>query len=133
MAACVTQCLQDYFRDITREDLLELLPAYPDPSQDPAFLVPLLGRPHDAPAPEAGGFGSAPDSAAGRSQAQVHAKATVLTASSVGGLNELSWQDAYTPQRCRQNHCSVRKLLLLPCCRRLRRVRPLASSMPRTW
>ena len=81
MAACVTQCLQDYFRDITREDLLELLPAYPDPSLDPAFLVPLLGRPHDAPAPEAGGFGSAPDSAAGRSQAQVHVKATVLTAS----------------------------------------------------
>lgn len=78
MAVILPQCLQDYFRDITREDLLELLPAYHDPSQDPAFLVPLLGRPHDAPVPEAGGFGSAPDSAAGRSQAQVRIHTTVV-------------------------------------------------------
>jgi hypothetical protein len=84
MAAFVLQRLQDYFRDITREDLLELLPAYADPSQDPAFLVPLLGRPHAAPAPEAGGFGSAPDSAAGRSQAQARIHTTVERVRVVG-------------------------------------------------
>lgn len=38
-------------------------------------MVPPLGRPQDAPAPEAGGFGSAPDSAAGYLQAQVLAVA----------------------------------------------------------
>ena len=89
-AARVTQRPQDYFRDITREDLLELLPAYADPSQDPAFLVPLLGRPHDAPAPEAGGFGSAPDSAAGRSQAQVHTRITLSDDINEGNVYELS-------------------------------------------
>lgn len=62
--------LQDYFRDVTREDLLELLPAYPDSSSDPAFLVPPLGRPHDAPPLEAGSFGAAPDAAGGRSQSE---------------------------------------------------------------
>ena len=36
--------MQDYFRDVTREDLQELLPQYPDPLQDPALLVPPLGR-----------------------------------------------------------------------------------------
>lgn len=62
--------LQDYFRDVTREDLLELLPAYPDLATDPAFLVPPLGRPHDARPLEAGGFGAAPEAAGGRSQSQ---------------------------------------------------------------
>ncbi len=62
---------QDYFRDVTREDLLELLPAFPDPAVDPAFLVPPLGRPLDAPPLEGGGFGSAPEASAGRNNLQV--------------------------------------------------------------
>lgn len=36
--------MNDYFRDITAEDLEELVPAYPDPEHDPAFQVPPLGR-----------------------------------------------------------------------------------------
>ena len=35
---------QDYFRDVTREDVRELLPAHSDPLADPAFLIPPLGR-----------------------------------------------------------------------------------------
>ncbi len=36
--------MQDYFRDVTRDDVRELLPAHTDPLADPALLVPPLGR-----------------------------------------------------------------------------------------
>ena len=35
---------QDYFRDVTRDDVRELLPAHADALADPAFLIPPLGR-----------------------------------------------------------------------------------------
>lgn len=35
---------QDYFRDVSRDDVRELLPAHADALADPAFLIPPLGR-----------------------------------------------------------------------------------------
>lgn len=37
--------LQAYFRDVTKEDLCVLLPAFDSPLQDPAYTVPAIG-PH---------------------------------------------------------------------------------------
>lgn len=37
-------CSQDYFRDLTAEDFLLLVPNTLDPGQDEALTVPLLGR-----------------------------------------------------------------------------------------
>ncbi len=37
-------CLQDYFRDITQEDILTLMPVALDPEEDDSLTVPFLGR-----------------------------------------------------------------------------------------
>lgn len=37
-------CLQDYFRDITQEDILTLMPVALDPEEDDGLTVPYLGR-----------------------------------------------------------------------------------------
>lgn len=43
MCACPTHA-QAYFRDVTAEDLLALLPSHPLPGSDPALRIPFLGR-----------------------------------------------------------------------------------------
>lgn len=40
----ITPTLQDYFRDVTRDDIRQLLPRNADGLADPAFLLPPLGR-----------------------------------------------------------------------------------------
>ncbi|CAL8469552.1 g9093 [Coccomyxa elongata] len=37
---------EGYFRDVTKEDLAEMLPSFANPLEDPIFLIPPIGRPY---------------------------------------------------------------------------------------
>ncbi len=37
---------QGYFRDVTKEDLAEMLPSFANPLEDPIFLISPIGRPY---------------------------------------------------------------------------------------
>lgn len=37
---------QGYFRDVTKEDLADILPSFANPLEDPIFLIPPMGRPY---------------------------------------------------------------------------------------
>ena len=37
---------QGYFRDVTKEDLADILPSFANPLEDPIFLIPPKGRPY---------------------------------------------------------------------------------------
>ncbi|BDA44710.1 probable peregrin at C-terminar half [Coccomyxa sp. Obi] len=37
---------EGYFRDVTKEDLAEMLPSFANPLEDPIFLIPPMGRPY---------------------------------------------------------------------------------------
>ena len=41
--------LQGWFRDVTREDIADVLPGFPNPLADPVYCIPPLGRLHHSP------------------------------------------------------------------------------------